>query len=273
MKDPDRLLSSGATEQERLLLSAGAVEQPPEDGAARVRALLGLSGAVLASGAVVASAHSLPPAAAANAVLTTGKTAAVGAALNVGGAKLALPWLVVVLTGAGVLGGIFVLAQNRAPLESQAKSAPLVETVSTPKPSEFAPDLVNQPVQTTDGSDREQVPNENEARAPVPVPVPTKNTAKLSLSIARETADLDAARVALREGSARRALKALDHYSHAHPRGVLRPEATVLRIEALLRSPDSAKGQRLGSDFLNAHPESPYAARVRSLLNDADRGR
>jgi hypothetical protein len=265
MKDPERLLNVGATDEERLLLAAGVGEQPPAEGPERLRVLLGLSGALLASGAVAASANSLPPAAAAaNAVLTTGKTAALGATLKVSTAKLVLPWLVLALTGAGILGSVFVLEQRRSQGTRVQQPRLVAPTPVLPAPV-LAPD--RQEPALRDATPNEQPHDDSEP----PARALPKSAPKLAQSIARETADLDAARAALRAGSVPRALQELDRYARRHPRGVLRQEASVLRIEALLRARDASKAQRTAQRFLSEHPDSPYAARVRSLLDDAAR--
>jgi hypothetical protein len=48
------------------------------------------------------------------------------------------------------------------------------------------------------------------------------------------------------------------------------PEATVLRVEALARAGDMAAARRTGDAFLASHPQSPYAARVRSLIGESN---
>ena len=44
------------------------------------------------------------------------------------------------------------------------------------------------------------------------------------------------------------------------------PEATVLRVEALVRAGDRSAAARVGNAFLAGNPQSPYATRIRSLL-------
>ena len=59
----------------------------------------------------------------------------------------------------------------------------------------------------------------------------------------------------------------LDGYDARFPGGLLVPEATVVRIEALVGKGDKAAARRLADVFLRTHPGSPLAARVRSLTN------
>jgi outer membrane protein assembly factor BamD (BamD/ComL family) len=91
----------------------------------------------------------------------------------------------------------------------------------------------------------------------------TKRTAS---TLDAETSLLDAARGALRDGHPEAALRTLEGYDAQFPSGLLSPEATVLRIEALVRVGDDAGAGRLADSFLRAHPESPLAPRVRSLV-------
>jgi hypothetical protein len=89
-----------------------------------------------------------------------------------------------------------------------------------------------------------------------------------------EIAALDEARSALRNHQPANALSALDGYANRFPHGVLAPEATVVRVEALLAGGDRVQAARLGRAFLAAHPDSPLAVRVRSMLDSViDSGR
>jgi outer membrane protein assembly factor BamD (BamD/ComL family) len=56
----------------------------------------------------------------------------------------------------------------------------------------------------------------------------------------------------------------LDAYEARFSRGAMRLEATVLRIEALRQSGNTAAADALANDFLAKHPTSPLAARVRA---------
>lgn len=86
-------------------------------------------------------------------------------------------------------------------------------------------------------------------------------------SLGEEVAAIDAARKALLAGDTSGALRALDDYDRRFPGGMLGPEASVLRIEALARRGDRATATRLAKAFLVSHPRSPHASRLRSLLD------
>jgi outer membrane protein assembly factor BamD (BamD/ComL family) len=99
--------------------------------------------------------------------------------------------------------------------------------------------------------------------APAARPHPAESTA------ASELALLDQARRAIAEGSPARALSILDAYASRYPRGVMAPEASVLRVEALAAAGDRNAVKREGEAFLRANPSSPYAARVQSLIGSS----
>jgi hypothetical protein len=77
---------------------------------------------------------------------------------------------------------------------------------------------------------------------------------------------LEGARAAISSGNPAGALSLLDRYAARFPHGAMAPEASVLRIEALLNAGDRPAAERAAAAFLAADARSPYAARVRSLL-------
>jgi hypothetical protein len=97
---------------------------------------------------------------------------------------------------------------------------------------------------------------------PPPSPAPVVDARRL----AAEVAALDVARGRIAAGDPTGALAALDGHRRDFADGVLRAEAEVLRIEALLRRGDSAAAVALGRRFLARTPHSPLAQRVRSLI-------
>ena len=88
-------------------------------------------------------------------------------------------------------------------------------------------------------------------------------------SLSDEVAALQVARTALSAHDAGGAIAALDRYKSRFPAGRLAPEATVLRIDALVERGDRAQASALAERFESANPKSPYADRVRSILNRA----
>lgn len=84
------------------------------------------------------------------------------------------------------------------------------------------------------------------------------------LSLDEEIARLELARRSLRAKDGQRALAALDRAT-PHVR-LLASEAALLRVEALLLVGRRAEAERLARPFLDRHPSSPHAERLRRLL-------
>jgi hypothetical protein len=87
-------------------------------------------------------------------------------------------------------------------------------------------------------------------------------------TLAREVALLREARLALAHGDARAALTAIDRRDREFPQGSLGPEATVLRVESLVRAGDRARATNVASSFLLYQPRGPHADRMRALLGE-----
>jgi len=87
-----------------------------------------------------------------------------------------------------------------------------------------------------------------------------------SASTEQEVAALDAARRALQRGNAPLALIELDRHTRAFPAGALSLEASVLRIAALSQTGRGSEAERLGRQFLERHPDSLLAAKVRAII-------
>lgn len=87
-----------------------------------------------------------------------------------------------------------------------------------------------------------------------------------SVPLALELAALERARSALLTGSASEALSLLDAYGRSYPRGRLRLEAEVLRIDALFQSGQTGAAQKRAQVFLERHSKSVLASRVRGYL-------
>jgi hypothetical protein len=92
--------------------------------------------------------------------------------------------------------------------------------------------------------------------------------ARPPVTLAHELSSLDAARGLLARGDASGALARLDAYGRAYPHGRLGLEAEVLRIDALAESGRSDAARARAEAFLQHHPHSVLAARVRTRLGD-----
>ncbi|MDC0744554.1 hypothetical protein [Polyangium mundeleinium] len=181
-------------------------------------------------------------------------------ALTIGVSALGLGIAVGVAAGEGdvpVAASRFAPAWRERPSPVAVASAPetneINETAETPPEAPRAP--------------QEPAPAEPTAppkgkRAPA-APAPSAS-ADRAARLAAELQALRVAREALASGDGPRTLHALDDYATRFPRGHLALEAEVLRIEALSRAGDASAAAR-ARRFLEAHPQSPYAERLRPL--------
>jgi hypothetical protein len=85
-------------------------------------------------------------------------------------------------------------------------------------------------------------------------------------ALADEVIALDEARRALAGDDSAGALTRLGDYDRKFPNARLGPEATILRIEALLARGDHTRAAQLAAQFRAAFPGSPHTRRVDSLL-------
>jgi hypothetical protein len=152
--------------------------------------------------------------------------------------KLQLAPFVLAAAGLALVGGAWIAA--RAVTRDEQTTAP-----QTLQPS-AAPLEYNEPAQPAPGA---------------------------SGSLAREIAALDEVRSLLATDRAAAALTALSRYERELPRGALRIEASVLRIEAHQRAGQGEYARSLAERFLAEHPDSPHATRVRRLIGAATHAR
>ncbi|HKO51372.1 MAG TPA: hypothetical protein VJV79_26870 [Polyangiaceae bacterium] len=103
--------------------------------------------------------------------------------------------------------------------------------------------------------------------APEPSAAPVKALA-VRADVAREVVLLDAARAALLQGDARRALETLAGLDRLPARALL-PEATVLRVRALLALNDLKTARKVAAQFVATAPGSPQAPVLRGLFAES----
>jgi TolA-binding protein len=85
-------------------------------------------------------------------------------------------------------------------------------------------------------------------------------------SLAQEMRVLDAARRVLASGDPQSALATLVEYEREFPNGALRPEASVLKVRALLAAGDRAGAEALAQRIIERAPQSEHADAVRAAL-------
>jgi hypothetical protein len=250
VSDPSRLLDSSGDELERALLQAGSTYVASPELRNKTLAALGLTGAAatLGAGVVAAGSSSKLGVSSLLAKLGTAKVAlvAVGA-----GAALAVP---IVMSGSDQAPEPVVPAGAAAPSPRPAVgSTPrgLAQHRAPAEPMSRQPTAVSEAAEAAEAA--------APGRAPVSKPLSSAEALRVEL------AQLDTARSKLASGRSEEALALLDAYDRSAPRGMLKLEAEVLRIDALSRSGRTALAQSRARAFLERHPKSVLAARVRRI--------
>lgn len=171
------------------------------------------------------------------------------------------PWVVLGVVLAAALGWVLwpraevEIAVEVAPVSARElpaiDAAPTIE-VQAPGAVEAvrAPEVVAE----TDTGAVAEVPRAGQRRGPAPVP---------GDSFAAELRIIAAAQAALRIGDSRGALRELAGHARRFPRGHFAQDREALRAVALCRGGKRRAGERLGREFLAAHPESIHGDRVR----------
>jgi hypothetical protein len=240
-REPSRLgQEGGGSALEQALLAAGRSYGSSATARAKTMAALGVAGsATLLAG----TAQAVPLGTLAK--LTWGK---ILAAISLAGAAAAVP-------------GYYAWQHHQAAKQAANMTAPAAlsarQVAATPEPAPaaaMAGAMAGQP--TTVAAETEGAP------------VVSTRTVARPVTLAHELSTLDAARGMLTRGDASGALARLDRYAHAYPHGRLALEAEVLRIDALDAAgrPDAARAR--AQAFLDRHPHSVLAARVRTRLGD-----
>jgi hypothetical protein len=107
---------------------------------------------------------------------------------------------------------------------------------------------------------RHAAPRSREVPAGAPAARPNPSS-----SLAAEIALLDEARRAQNAGQFEYALDVLARYQREHPRGELRRESDVLKLETLSRLGERNEAADLARHFLQAFPDDPHATFVRTF--------
>jgi hypothetical protein len=99
-----------------------------------------------------------------------------------------------------------------------------------------------------------------------PVDEPARVAPLPASSLGDETQALDGVRQHLGAGRATQALAAIQRYRAKWPRGALAAEATLLRVDALLRSGNRSAAEFEANRLIKSAPQGRYAVRARALL-------
>jgi hypothetical protein len=251
---------------DRSLLASAKADCASPGAEDRALAALGLAGV----GVAVAAASSPGAAAAAS---SPGATSLAPAAMTTAKMSTAIlvKWAAVGLVSLAAAAGAYRLAvPNAAPetTTSAAARAPQVEKapIALPqKPSLAAPqeavtvELDDDPVLAKPAA----VPSpSSQAIAPAAGP-------SAAPALGAELAIIDRARHAIQAHDAASANAALDEYAKKFPKGALREEAQVARVETAMIDGDDATAIARADEFLRDHPNSVFVNRVLAIRRKA----
>jgi hypothetical protein len=258
MNGPKRLVERDGYQAS--LIAAARREEPDPHTEQRLLSALGV-------GAVTTAAV--------GAALATHATAkAAGAASQGGtlGAALIAKWFFVGVVGSGAVLGVGtvghdMISTSRAPQPAVSAPAPPVEqrpavsvveslapvTAASEEPPTAAP-----PPQASSPALTSSLP-------PAPSSAPAPEAASL---LRAEVASIAAVREALARGDGQGAWQRLDAHDRAFPQAKLGPEASMLRLEALLAMGQHAEARRRARASLDANPTGPWAPRLREIAGD-----
>jgi hypothetical protein len=239
MTEPRRLTEDGVDSLQKQLLNAGRSYRASSQTRLRTAAALGIGVVPL---------------------VATSKAAASSLAVS--------PFAKIATVGLVATGASFLAYQAFTPKAPEPSVAPSVQVaISNPAPAPVAPAPEPEKPASPAVVANEVTPEPTEQPPVVtnaPAPVQPRSSDALSAELAR----LDGARKKLSAGQATAALDTLDAYGREFPRGSLRLEASVLRIEALAKAGRTTEARDRAKRFLSAHPNSVLAARVKRYAGE-----
>jgi hypothetical protein len=264
------MLRKGATDAERRLLRSARLDVPSASGKNRALAALGLAAAATTSvstGGVAAAATAW-----------AGWVVKCIAVATVGGALVAS-------AVAGVSSIVSQAPQQRSRVVANPTGTISQASVAQPSRAQALPAPITSPSMSIQQARPDREPNIMDQAAPVPkapeatqgarpllrdarpdAPAPVESSRPMGATLSQEVGALDEARRALASGDPKWALQVLDTYELRVATPRLKPEATVLRVEALLSDGRLDRARELGEGLLAKNPDGAYAQRVRSLL-------
>jgi hypothetical protein len=246
--EPKRWLEDGANGFERELLASAEVDRASPRALSRTLA-------------------SVQIAAAATLVATT-TTAATGASASLGAVSV-LKWL-----GIGVVSGLATMltvesVSSHAPKERTQNAleaaAPSADRPST-KRAVLPRTTTLQPAETRAIRGPRPVSVTGPAPEAPGTPPPAGSSAEAARDLAREAALISQAARNVESGNATQALGLLDQYAREHPRGVMRPEAAVVRVRALVRAGRTSEAKDLAGQ---AGAEPAHARAMQRALEES----
>ncbi len=254
---------------ERELIASSATDQMSEEA---VRAAWSRFAVTLGRTATLAG--TAPTQAAANTV-AAGRRTLGWISLGALGGGIVTAALVAVLGWRGAPARMTVSTSSLAPSRT-SDGAAAFETASNAATTQPAAPSAVGPEQPAPSVAERAIMGELQVVAPAPwrhgahsareVSAPTAAHLETSSSLAAEIALLDDARRTKNAGQFERALALLGRYRREHPHGELQRESDVLKLETLYLSGDRDEAARLAQHFLEAFPDDPHAAHVRTFV-------
>ncbi len=98
--------------------------------------------------------------------------------------------------------------------------------------------------------------------------LPTGRDAPATDPLVAEIALIDGARRALLRNDSGEALGLLNRHQREYPAGRLRPEAFVLRLEAMVRAGRADAARDLARKYLEKQPNGPHAESIRKIAGE-----
>lgn len=261
MTDTRKLLDDSPDELTRRLLRSALDDEPSSRAYSRTAVALGVSSLVPMATSSAAAAGS----ASATGTAATGALGTGAKLFGLAGFKWfglgALAGLIVAGAASTVVGGkpapttVTVTPATTATIERDPTSA----LPQTPQALPASPPIATASSSTKKSSQREAAgsASTDSERGP---------SAKTP-TIAREIAALDGARAALERNDPTAALAAVDSLEREGA-VALGPEATVIRVQALLARGETAKATALARRFLAENPSTPHATRMREVIRN-----
>jgi hypothetical protein len=223
---PERLLKGDASDFERRVLEQALARGPSKELTQRMATALGVGVTALAAPPSEAAQVQVPPP---------------------GGSTSTLTW--VWLSAAVVTASVAAVVGVRASKEVRSTTpAPRIESKVGAQPVTPMPDVMPAPpsVSAALGSN---------------VRVPAQAAAELRGEIEL----LDSARAAVAQNASGRALQILGRYENRYPAGRFGPEATAVKVEALMHLGRTDEARALAARFVAKHPGMLLADRVAAV--------
>lgn len=260
MTDTRKLLDDSPDELTQRLLGSALDDQPSARAFSRTAVALGVSSLVPMATTSAAAAGS----ASATGTVVTGAASTSVKLFGLAGFKWfglgAIAGLILAGAASSVVGGKPAPTVNVTPAAtatagrdptSAVPRTPLA--IPAPRPSAASSSPPNKPSQG-------EVPGTTSARS-------EPGSSAKTPTIAREIAALDGARAALERNDPTAALAAVDSLERQGA-VALGPEATVIRVEALLARGETSKATALAKRFLAENPSTPHATRMREIVRN-----